>query len=121
MKHLLPFVLLGLSGCAGGAVDHIWDPEYLTVESGDKTYLVRVQSDPLDFTYFNKVTNPTYDLTAQDREAVIRVVEEQVGAEICASGRMHLENFQTWRFPDDDPVLYLPSTGTYQLVTKCVY
>lgn len=121
MKRLFPLVLLGLAGCAGGAFDHIWDPEYLTVESEEKIYLVRVQSDPLDFTYFNRITNPTYDLSAADREAAIRVVEEQVGAEICESGRMHLERFMLGRFPDRDPVQYLPSLGAYQIVTKCVY
>ena len=121
MKRLLPLVLLGLAGCAGGAVDHIWDPEYLTFQADGKTYLVRVQSDPLDFTYFNKVTNPTFDLTAEDREAVVKLVEEQVGAEICESDRMHLEDFMKWRLHKKDPVRYLPSTGTYQIVTKCVY
>ena len=121
MKHWILLATLGLSGCAGGVLDDIWAPKELTLQADDRTYLVRVQSDPLDFTYFNRVTNPTFDLGKDDREAVVKLVENQVGAEICDSGKMHLETILLGRFPNEDPVRYLPALGTYQLVTKCVY
>ena len=121
MKHWIWIAALGVSGCAGSMFDPIWERQNLTVEVDDKTYLVRVQSDPLDFTYFSRVTNPTFSLAKEDREAVIDVVKNQVGAEICDSGKMHLEDFMLYRFPNRDPVRFLESLGTYQLVTKCVY
>ena len=121
MKHWILLATLGLSGCAGGLLDDIWAPKELTLEADDRTYLVRVQSDPVDFTYFSRVTNPTFDLAKEDREAVVKLVENQVGPVMCDGKKMHLETFLLGRFPDRDPVRYLPSLGTYQLVTKCVY
>lgn len=121
MKHLILIAALGVSGCAGGLVDDIWAPKNLTLQADEKTYLVRVQSDPVDFTYFSRVTNPTYDLTKEDREAVVKLVQEQVGPEMCEGKKMHLETILLSRFPDRDPVRFLESLGTYQLVTKCEY
>ena len=121
MKHWIVLAAFTLSGCAGSMFDDIWAPKNLTLTEDDKTYLVRVQSDPVDFTYFSRVTNPTFDLTKDDREAVVKLVENQVGPVMCDGKPMHLETILLGRFPDRDPVRYLPSLGTYQLVTKCVY
>ena len=121
MKHWILIAALGVSGCAGSIFDPIWERQNLTLQSDDKTYLVRVQSDPIDFTYFSRVTNPTFSLAKEDRAAAIKVVEELVGAEICDSGRMELETLLLSRFPNEDPVRFLESLGTYQIVTKCVY
>ncbi|MEM9060735.1 MAG: hypothetical protein AAGD13_09775 [Pseudomonadota bacterium] len=120
MTRFLPIALLALAGC-DAPLEEFWPRQNFELTQNDETYLVRVQSDPLDFTYFTRVTNATYSLTEDDRDAVLELVRTGVGGKICKTGEMHLDDFMTWRFPNESPVRFLPALGTWQLVTKCRY
>lgn len=120
MKRCIPLILLGLAAC-DAPLEEFWPRQNYTFEKDDRTYMVRVQSDPLDFTYYTRVTTPLYNLGEEDRDAVVALVENELGAKICKSGKMYLDDFLEWRLHNDDPVLLLKTIGTYQVVSKCEY
>ncbi|MEL6999396.1 MAG: hypothetical protein AAFP68_14120 [Pseudomonadota bacterium] len=120
MKRFLPLVLLALAAC-DAPLEEFWPRQNFEMTQDGKAYLVRVQSDPLDFTYFTRVTNPTYSLTENDREAVLELIKTGVGGKICKTGEMYPDDLLLGRFPNQSPVRFLPTLGTFQVVTKCRY
>lgn len=121
MRRLLPVLILALAGCESyREISTITDADAVYRIDG-KAYAVRTQFDPLEFAYFNQVTAAEIGpgLTEEDADAVMGILTNEVGAELCDGRQMRLTRFNDQNLPGGGNMLFLESRGMYQVVTRC--
>ena len=120
MKKLVALGLFGLLAACDPPLEHHFPAKLVALERDGRQYDVRVQFDPIDYAWHSEVATPLMDLAAEDRDAVVALVTQQVGALVCEEGQpMKLDDLWVWRLHNEDPVLYLAEAQKYRLVTRC--
>ena len=111
----LPLVLVACDA----PLEEFWPVERHVIERDDRTFLVQAKYDPLDYSWFARVSEPGAGLAGDEAQLALRIVEEDLGEKVCDSGRLTLESWWTERLPGGGALVHLPSLGTWQIVASC--
>ncbi|MFK7944815.1 MAG: hypothetical protein AB8B85_18165, partial [Paracoccaceae bacterium] len=73
------------------------------------------------YAYFTQVTAAEIGpgLTVKDKDAVMGIVENELGVALCDGRKMQLTRFNSENLPGGGNVIFLKSRGLFQVVSRC--
>ena len=119
MRALVPLLLIAVAGCSV-VEDHFGREKHVFAVEG-KSVEIATQYDPIEFAWFSRATSAevAFGLSPEDRDMVVGLVEKEIGEIYCDNDRMELAEFYEENLPGGANVVYLPSLGAYQIVSRC--
>lgn len=118
MRRILPLIILGLGACAA-PLDHIENRQTLTVESGERSFVVRAVFDVTRFGWAARVWSPDGTLGENDRDAAFAAVRDDLGVQVCDGGKMAPVDGTGWNGLAGANEQLNRSTGEWRFFVRC--
>ncbi|MEM7056886.1 MAG: hypothetical protein AAF557_04810 [Pseudomonadota bacterium] len=120
MIRILPLIAMLLAAC-DQPLQELYPAERHTIETEQRTYLVRAEYDPFERGWFALVSVPDGGrLEPDDRFAVFDVVQNKLGPKVCDGAALEVKPEKIWTGHGAKSIRYMPVNGEWQLLGRCV-
>ena len=117
MKRFLPLIVLGLAAC-DPPLEQQYPPQAMEFKHNDHVLDVRLQKDPIAG-WTARIASRYHKLAEEDREAMIALVESQIGPKVCTDSRpIVVTDEETWH-GQTSTVMYMGNLGIWRIVGSC--